>query len=148
MIDLKFKRVHPSAVIPKYQSDGAACADLHAVFEGPFDYTYVHPGQTEVIQTGLVGQVPVGYELQIRSRSGMATQGVIVANGVGCIDSDYRGVIGVILHNCSPNVVKITQGDRIAQCCLSAVPRINFVEVDEVDETDRGDGAYGSTGNR
>ncbi len=125
---------------------GSACADLHAVFPNSFGYTYIHPNQTEIISTGLAVSVPVGYEMQIRSRSGMAVKGAILANGVGTIDSDYRGTVGVILTNCSPDVVKITQGDRIAQCCLKEVIKINFKEVEELDETARGEGGFGHTG--
>ena len=141
-----FKKLHQLAVTPEYKTDGAACADLHAVFDSPFDYTYIHPNATEIIQTGLAVEVPRGYELQVRSRSGMASKGVILANGVGTIDSDYRGGIGVILTNCGPDVVKITTGDRIAQCCLNKLPKMEFIEVDDLEETERGGGGFGSTG--
>jgi dUTP pyrophosphatase len=146
MINLKLKKVHKDAIIPRYQTDGSACADLHCVFEGPWNFSYVHPGQTEVIQTGLVFDIPEGYELQVRARSGMSAKGVILANGVGTIDSDYKKEVKVILHNCSPDVVKITQGDRIAQCMLSPVTKIEFEEVDYVPKNGRG--GLGSTGNR
>ncbi len=144
---IKFRKVREDARVPEYKTEGAACADLYAVIDR-WDYTYIQPSGTEVIPTGLEVEVPEGYELQIRARSGLASQGIILSNGVGTIDSDYRGEVGVILTNTSPNVVRINTGDRVAQCCLSPITRIGFEEVEELSETKRGVGGYGSTGRR
>ena len=143
---VKFKRVHHEAIKPEYKTKGAACADLYAVFDDLFGYTYVYPNETAVIQTGLEVEVPEGYEMQVRARSGVAAQGVMLANGVGTIDSDYRGEVKVLLTNASPDVVKITSGQRIAQCCLKEVIKVEFEEVDELSDTERGGGGLGSTG--
>lgn len=143
---VNIKKVHKDAKIPEYKTDGAVCADLYAVFKNNFGYTYIHPNQTEIISTGLAVEVPEGWELQIRARSGLASQGVILSNGVGTVDSDYRGVVGVILTNTGSDVMKISTGDRIAQCCLSPVHRIEFVEKDNLTDTNRGGNGFGSTG--
>lgn len=142
---INFRKVHRCAITPQYKTEGAACADVYAVID-PFDYTYIHPNETQVVQTGLAVEVPDGYELQIRARSGLASKGLMLSNGVGTIDSDYRGEIGIILTNTSSDVIKINTGDRIAQCCLQPVIRIEFNLVDELSNTERGDGGYGSTG--
>jgi dUTP pyrophosphatase len=99
-----------------------------------------------VIKTGLAVEIPDGYELQIRARSGLATKGLIVTNGVGTIDSDYRGEVGVILSNVSSDVIKIEDHQRVAQCCLQKVITIDFNEVEELSDTERGEGGYGNTG--
>ena len=144
MIPVKFKRVHKDAHTPVYKTEGAACADLYAVFEDNFGYTYIHPNQTAIISTGLVVEVPEGYELQIRSRSGMASRGTMLANGVGTVDSDYHKEIKVLLTNVSPDVVKISSGQRVAQCCLKEVVKMVFEEVEDIH--DNGRGGFGSTG--
>ena len=142
---INFKRVHRDAKIPVYKTKGAACADLFCVIRN-WDYTYIHPNETQIVQTGLAVEVPDGYELQIRARSGLAAKGVLLSNGIGTIDSDYRGEVGIILTNTSADVVKINNGDRIAQCCLQPVTKIEFNCKLELSETERGDGGYGHTG--
>ena len=143
---VKFKKVHHEAIEPEYKTKKAACCDLYAVFNDLFGYCYLRPNETAVIPTGLEVIIPSGYELQIRSRSGMASKGVVLSNGIGTIDEDYHEEIKVLLTNCSPDVVKITQGDRVAQCCLSPVTKIEFEEVDYVPKNGRG--GLGSTGDR
>ena len=106
----------------------------------------LYPGEIKVINLGFSVEVPNGYELQVRSRSGLATKGCFVVNGVGCIDSDYRGDVGVILGNMSQGIIPLVKGIRIAQLKLSAAPNINWEVIDEVSETDRGTGGFGSTG--
>lgn len=147
-MELNFKKVHRNAKTPTYKTSGAACADLHAVFHDNWDYTFIHPNETQVIQTGLVVEVPEDYEMQVRARSGLASQGILLSNGIGTIDSDYRGEVGVILTNTSPDVFRINDGDRIAQCCLQKVTKMEFNFCLELSETERGDGGYGSTGNK
>lgn len=140
------KKVHKDAQTPEYKTEGAACADLYAVFHDNWGYTYVRPNETKVIQTGLAVEIPEGWEMQIRARSGLASKGLILSNGVGTIDRDYRGEIGVILTNTSSNIMKISTGERIAQCCLHRVNKMRFSLVEELSETERGGGGFGSTG--
>jgi len=114
---VKIKRLRHLAKLPTYGSEGAACMDLYADFSGgEFGYTYLTKNPI-TIQTGIAVAVPDGHELQIRPRSGLALKnGVMVVNSPGCVDSDYRGEVGVILKSISDFGLKISQGDRIAQC--------------------------------
>lgn len=125
-----------------YAKEGDAGFDLRAVV--PFDLA---PNERRLIPTGISVAVPAGYELQVRSRSGMALRsGLVVANGVGTIDAGYRGEVGVILHNIGRHPQTVHYGDRIAQGVLSAVPRMYFVEVDELPTSERGGNGFGSSG--
>jgi dUTP pyrophosphatase len=125
-----------------YAKDGDAGFDLRAVV--PVDLA---PGERRLVPTGVAVAVPAGYELQVRSRSGMALRnGLVVANGVGTIDAGYRGEVGIILHNIGRHSQTVHYGDRIAQGVLSAVPRMYFVEVDELPDSVRGSSGYGSSG--
>lgn len=125
-----------------YAKEGDAGFDLRSVV--PFDLS---PNERRLIPTGISVAVPMGYELQVRSRSGMALRnGLIVANGVGTVDAGYRGEVGVILHNISRHTQAIRYGDRIAQGVLSAVPKMYFVEVEELPTSERGSSGYGSSG--
>jgi len=139
-MNIKIQKAHEDAIIPKYQTKGAAGFDFHAIE----DFTLLE-GQTSLIKTGLVFEVPEGYELQIRSRSGLALKhGVFVLNGPGTIDSDYRGEVGIILTNAGKNFT-IKKGDRIAQGVINAIIQAEFEEALEVSETGRGKGGFGST---
>lgn len=143
-LQLKFKRLPngEGLPLPAYTSSGAAGMDLHAA-EG----ARLWEGQTIVIPTGLAVEVPEGYELQVRSRSGLAAKhGVFVTNGVGTIDCDYRGEIFVVLSHLGRIAYSIDRGDRIAQLVLVPVTRAEPVEVDELSVTVRGTGGLGSTG--
>jgi dUTP pyrophosphatase len=105
----------------------------------------IQPGETVVVPTGLRMEIPEGYEVQIRPRSGLARRGLVAA--FGTVDSDYRGEVGVILHNTNSDMVKLIEdGDRIAQGVLCPVTRANFEFVNEVSQTARGSGGFGSTG--
>lgn len=150
-----FKKVHPDAVIPTYAHLGDAGMDVYAVED--VSLSLYRP---TLVQTGLVADIPDGYEIQVRPRSGLALKGVTVVNGPGTVDSSYRGTIGVILmfvnnvYVDSPDgtgVVRksrfeIHKGDRIAQFVVAPVTRCEPVEVHEVSETERGAGGFGSTG--
>jgi dUTP pyrophosphatase len=127
---------------PVYQTAGSAGADLVSAEDVTIDV-----GRYNLVSTGIHLEVPEGYECQIRARSGLAAKhGVTVLNGIGTVDSDYRGLIKVILinHGDKPFVVK--KGDRIAQAVFAKVERAWFTQVDELTETDRGSGGFGSTG--
>ena len=107
----------------------------------------VKAGKSEIIKTGLYIQLPMGFEAQIRSRSGLsAKKQVIVLNAPGTIDSDYRGEIGIILGNLSKEDFKVNKGDRIAQMIIAEYTQLEFENVDSLEDTDRGSGGFGSTG--
>ena len=129
--------------LPFYATAGAAGMDLHAAV---FDPVTIHPQRRALISTGLSVAVPAGYEMQIRSRSGLALKAaVIVLNAPGTIDSDYRGDVAVILFNAGTEPFTVNRGDRIAQAVVAPVVRAAWVEVDDLDATERGDGGFGST---
>lgn len=134
-------KVGPNGIIPTYATDGSACFDIYSA-----EYCCWESGMTVTISTELFVEVPVGYEMQIRSRSGLSTRGIVVANAPGTIDSDYRGGVKIILHNQSNCAVDVRKGERIAQGCIQPVLRIDFLLVDELNNTERGSGGLGSTG--
>lgn len=130
--------------LPEYKTPGAAGMDLKANIDAP---VVLRPGDVEVIPTGLYMAIPEGYEIQVRSRSGLAAKDkVFCLNSPGTLDSDWRGNTGVILANFGGNNFVVNPGDRIAQAVLNKVERIEWKEVTELDETDRGEGGFGSTG--
>ncbi len=129
---------------PAYASSGAAGADLRAALEGPL---VVAPGARALVPTGLVVEIPPGFEGQVRARSGLALKkGLALANGVGTIDADYRGEVGVLVVNLGNEPVSLSRGDRIAQLVIAPVARAAFEEASDVGETARGGGGFGSTG--
>ena len=132
------------AVIPQYKTCGAAGADLCAFLENPVT---ISCGKTAIIPTGLFFEIPNGYEIQIRPRSGLAAKnGVTVLNTPGTIDSDYRGEIKIILINLGDEDFMINSGDRIAQMIVAPVTQADFSIVENLSETERGTGGFGSTG--
>lgn len=141
-IPIKVKKLHPDAVIPKYQTDGSAGFDLHAVED-----VVIGTDGTELVRTGLAFEIPQGYEMQIRPRSGLSLKTKLrIANAPGTIDSDYRGEVGIVVDNTTVVPHLIRKGDRIAQGVIQAVSRAAFQEVDKLTDTQRGDGGFGSTG--
>ena len=138
---VKIIKIHEDAVIPNYQTSGSSGFDIHAVGE----YTLI-PKDRKIIKTGLKMAIPEGYELQIRSRSGLTfKQGLVVANSPGTVDADYRGEIGVILTNSSTHTIHVSNGDRVAQGVVCPILQVKFDVVDTLDETERGEGGWGST---
>ena len=130
--------------LPSYASAGAAGADLCSAESGS---TTIAPGQRIAVATGLVLEIPEGYEAQVRPRSGLAVHhGLTVANAPGTIDCDYRGEVKVLLVNLGESSVTIERGDRVAQLVIAPVIRVEFVESEHLDGTDRGAGGFGSTG--
>ncbi len=142
-MQVKIKKLSSNALIPKYHSIGAAGADIYACLKE--DIT-IFPMQTSLIPTGIALEIPEGYEIQIRPRSGLATKGIILPNSPGTIDSDYRGEIKIILMNLSEKPFTIKNHDRIAQMILSKFEKIEFIETEELLPTQRGEGGFGSTG--
>ena len=130
--------------LPRYATEGSAGADLCASLDEPL---VIRPGEILLIPTGLFLALPEGVEAQVRSRSGMTLKhGVVVANGVGTIDSDYRGEVKVILTNLSQKPYAIQPGEKIAQLVLARYEQAAFSLVDSLDETARGEGGFGHSG--
>ena len=144
MSSLLIKRVHPLAILPAYQSNQAAGLDLHACLECD---VILQPNERRLIGTGIAIELLSHLEAQIRTRSGLALKrGLVVGNGVGTIDADYRGEIGVILHNISDEPQPIKHGDRIAQMIIAEFVRADLELVEQLADTDRGNSGFGSTG--
>ena len=137
-------KLHKSAILPDYQTAGAAGADIHACLKTPITLA---PMERRMVPTGLAMAIPEGYEVQIRARSGMSIKhGITMVNGIGTIDCDYRGELGVLLINLSEEPFTIEPGMRIAQMVVAKYERVEWREVDQLGETERGGGGYGSTG--
>lgn len=132
--------------LPEYATPASAGLDLRANIDEPITLA---PFERVVIPTGLFIALPIGFEAQVRPRSGLAIKhGITVLNTPGTIDADYRGEIGVILINLSNESFTINDGDRIAQLVIEKHEQAEFIEVEELDETERGDGAYGHSGTK
>lgn len=132
--------------LPAYQSPGAAGLDLVAALDAKAPLTLA-PGARVLVPTGLIIELPLGYEAQVRPRSGLAlNHGVTVLNSPGTIDSDYRGEVRIILANLGQAPFEVRRGERIAQLVVSPVTHAEFAEVREVSNTLRGKGGFGSTG--
>ena len=139
---VKVKRLVPAAKLPKYEHPGDSGADLVAVAEHT-----LQPMQWFAIPTGISAEVPMGFELQVRPRSGLALKhGVTVLNTPGTVDAGYRGEIKVILLNLGAEPFQVTPGMKIAQLVVVPVLRGVFQEVDELSLSQRGSGGFGSTG--
>jgi len=132
--------------LPEYKTTGSSGADVRANLSKEI---LLQPQQIEAIPTGLFFEIPEGFEIQVRPRSGLALKhGVTVLNSPGTVDADYRGELLVILINHSNRVVKINNGDRIAQIVVGGVVQVTWVQTDVLTKTTRGQGGFGSTGNR
>jgi len=140
---VNFKKQSPDVQTPSYGRDGDSGMDARAYLEE--DVT-IEPGFIKVIPTGLSFEMPIGVELQARSRSGLSTKGIVVANSPGTIDSSFRGNVGIILWNNGQTAFTVKNGDRIAQLVFAPVLRANLTEKDSLSETDRGDKGFGSSG--
>lgn len=130
--------------LPQYETAASAGMDLRANLDEPVT---LKPLERALVKTGLYIELPVGFEAQVRPRSGLAAKkGITVLNSPGTIDADYRGEIGVILVNLSPEPFVVENGERIAQLVIARHERAQWVEVTELSETARGTGGFGSTG--
>lgn len=137
-----FKRVHPQAVLPAYAHPGDAGMDLCACEEA-----LLAPGRSALVRTGLIMQLPEGFEAQVRPRSGLALRyGLTLLNTPGTIDAGYRGEIGVILINHGIEPFQVAPAMRIAQMVIAPIVRATIEEAGTLDETRRGSGGFGSTG--
>ena len=137
------KSKHP---LPHYETSASAGMDLRANISEPLT---LKPLERAIIKTGLFIELPVGYEAQVRPRSGLAAKkGITVLNAPGTIDADYRGEIGVILANLSNDDFRVEDGERVAQLVIAKHERAEWIEVGELSETSRGAGGFGSTGRK
>lgn len=139
----------PSVALPSYETAGAAGADIRANLR-PEDRAaglVLPPLGRALVPTGLRVEIPEGFEMQIRPRSGLALKhGIGMPNSIGTIDSDYRGPVGVLLVNLGAEPFTVTHGERIAQIIVAPVVQASFAVVDDLSQTARGAGGFGSTG--
>lgn len=143
-MNIAVTKLRPEAILPEYQTTGAAGADIHACLD---EAITLQPMERRMIPTGLAMAIPEGYEVQIRARSGMSIKhGITMVNGVGTIDADYRGEVGVLVINLSQEPFTIEPDMRIAQMVVARYETIAWTEVAELDKTTRGSGGYGSSG--
>jgi dUTP pyrophosphatase len=130
--------------LPAYQTDGAAGLDLYACVDEPIA---LKPMERKIIPCGFKMALPIGFEAQIRPRSGLALKhGLSMPNSPGTIDADYRGEVGVLLINLGADDFVINRGDRIAQMIINKVERVQFKQIDTLPGSNRGEGGFGSTG--
>ena len=130
--------------LPEYQTDGAAGMDIYAWLQAPI---IISSQETALLSTGIFIELPIGFEAQIRPRSGLALKhGISILNSPGTIDADYRGEIKILLINHGKQDFEIHSGDRIAQMVIAKYERISWKLTNQLAETDRGDGGYGHTG--
>lgn len=143
-MQLRIKKLRSDAVVPSYQTDHSAGMDVCAAIDTPITLGHL---ERAIVPCGFAMSIPEGYEVQVRARSGLAAkQGIGLVNGVGTIDADYRGEVGIILINYGKEDFVIHNGDRIAQIVLAKYERAVWQEVTELDDTVRGAGGFGSTG--
>ncbi len=142
---MTIKIINKSAhVLPHYETEASAGMDLRANLETAI---VLEPMDRAIIKTGLFIELPIGYEAQVRPRSGLAAKkGITVLNAPGTVDADYRGEIGVILVNLSNEAFTVENGERIAQLVIAKHERAEWHKVEELSSTDRGAGGFGSTG--
>lgn len=142
MIEVKI--VTKTGQVPSYETDGASGMDLRANLDSP---VILRPGERKLIETGLFVEIPKGYEAQVRARSGLAIKhGITLINGIGTVDSDYRGELKVPLVNLGQDDFEIKNGDRIAQMVIARYAQVSWKVSESLSETDRGSGGFGHTG--
>lgn len=145
--ELRVKVLDPRATLPRYQTELAAGLDISACLPESAPEMVLAPGQIAIVPTGLIVAIPVGYEGQVRARSGLATRhGLGMPNSPGTIDADYRGELRIAVINFGREPFTITHGLRIAQLVISPVAHAKIAVVEELDETRRGEKGFGSTG--
>ena len=141
---MKMRIVSKSGRVPDYATDGSAGFDISAYLDEPMT---LKAGARALVPTGLYFEVPEGYEAQVRARSGLAIKhGIGLVNGIGTVDSDYRGEIRVPMINWSDEDFVINDGDRIAQVIITSYEKVNIEIVEDLSETERGEGGFGHTG--
>lgn len=142
-MNVQIKKLKDSAILPEYQTAQAAGMDVHACLDEPVT---LQPMERRMIPTGIAIALPAGYEAQLRARSGLSIKhGITMVNGVGTIDADYRGEVGVLVINFGQEPFVVQSGMRIAQLVIARYETAAWQEVDELDETVRGESGFGST---
>lgn len=141
---MEIKIKSESGVVPAYETEGSAGMDIRAYLKNPIE---LMPGQRALIPTGIYLEIPEGYEVQIRARSGLAIKhGIGLVNGIGTIDSDYRGEVKIALINWGDEPFLINDGERVAQMVAARYEKVEFTVAEELSETERGSGGFGHTG--
>lgn len=141
---MKIKKMRENAKVPTYANPGDSGFDFYSAIDAT-----IAPGKTIIIPTGIAFEVPVGYELQVRARSGLSAKTMLrVANGIGTVDAPFRNEVGVILWNAGQEEISIKEGDRIAQGVICPVVRVTLVESEELSLSERGMSGFGSSGTR
>ena len=145
LIPVKIKKLaHFKGELPKYQSAHASGFDVRAQLDSPI---VIRPGERAMVPTGLSFEIPAGFEIQTRPRSGLAWKhGLTIVNTPGTIDADYRGEVKILLLNHGQEPIQIADQERIAQCVLAPVIQALWVEADDLSDTERGAGGFVSTG--
>ena len=144
MYEVKIKKMRESAVLPSYATTGSAAVDLSAAIDAPITLA---PLERRLIPTGIAISIPQNTVAVLSARSGLSyKKGITAANGIGVIDSDYRGEIFFSAINLSSEAYTIESGDRVAQLMLMPAYTMSLLETDDLDKTDRGEGGFGSTG--
>ena len=139
---IKIQKINPEAIIPHYIHKGDAGLDLYSIED-----VIVAAGERKLVGTGFKVEIPMGYEMQVRPKSGLAANyGITVLNTPGTIDCGYRGEVKVIIFNSSKENYQVKRGEKIAQAVIAKVEEAEIEEVEELSETTRGDGGFGSTG--
>ena len=142
MVEIKI--VTKTGKVPEYETSGSAGMDLRANLESP---VVLKPGERRLIETGLFVEIPEGYEAQVRARSGLSIKhGITLINGIGTVDSDFRGELKVPLVNLGQEDFVIEDGDRIAQMVIAKYSKVTWKIADNLSETERGEGGFGHTG--
>lgn len=144
MVSIKVRKLNERAELPQYMTEGAAGCDVMACLESAVT---IKPLERAAVSTGLAFEIPAGFEVQVRPRSGLAIkQGLTVVNAPGTIDSDYRGEVKILLVNLGDAPVQIDPGQRIAQLVVQRVERADWSAVDALTDSARDTGGFGSTG--
>lgn len=146
-IKLNIKRIsdkYNDVSLPYYATEGSAGMDIRAAID---DEIVINSGEVKLVPTNLMVEIPEGYEIQVRPRSGLALKhGIGLLNSPGTIDSDYRGEVGIIMYNIGKENFVIKRGDRIAQLVLTKFYKADVLETDNISESQRGEGGFGHTG--
>jgi len=143
-MDVKVKRLNPKALLPAYQTEHAAAMDVHACLDAAMT---LQPLERAMVPTGLAFEIPEGYEMQVRARSGLSIKhGLTMVNGVGTIDADYRGELHILMINLGQEPFVIEPDMRVAQLLVTRYEKVSLQLTETLSETDRGEGGFGSTG--
>lgn len=138
-MQIKYKKKHPDAIPFQYTREEDACMDMFSLIDKT-----LYAGETAIIPTGIILEIPTGFEGIVRGRSGLASNGIYVH--LGTIDENYVGDIGIIITNNSNKLFHVVRGSRLAQFTIKPVYRVDLIEVQEIKNTERGENGYGSSG--